>query len=43
MHGGASTDPRTVEGLQRIAEARSLRKALQALGEDQCRLLELVK
>ena|SRR6516162_8341781 len=54
MHGGASTGPRTPEGLQRIVEARTthgaygaemraLRRLLQALREDQIRVLELVK
>jgi hypothetical protein len=54
MHGGASTGPRTPEGLQRIAQARTihgaygaemraLRRLLRALKEDQRRVLELVK
>ncbi len=54
MHGGASTGPRTAEGLQRIAQARTvhgaysaevraLRRMLRNLGEEQRRLLELVK
>jgi hypothetical protein len=54
MHGGASTGPRTAEGLQRIvqartihgaysAEARALRRMLRSLDEEQRRLLGLVK
>jgi hypothetical protein len=54
MHGGASTGPRTPEGLQRIvrartvhggrgAEMRKLRRLMRALREEQRRLLELVK
>jgi hypothetical protein len=54
MHGGASTGPRTAEGLQRIkqartihgaysAEARALRRMLRSLDEEQRRLLRLVK
>ena len=54
MHGGASTGPRTAEGLQRIkqaptihgdcsAEARALRRMLRGLSEEQRRLLRLVK
>jgi hypothetical protein len=54
MHGGASTGPRTLEGLQRIiqartihgsygAEMRSLHGLLRALKEGQRRVLELVK
>jgi hypothetical protein len=54
MHGGASTGPRTAEGLQRIvqartvhgaysAEARALRRMLRSLDEEQRRLLRLMK
>ena len=54
MHGGASTGPRTPEGLQRIvkartvhgaygAEMRELRRLMRALNEEQRRVLELVK
>ena len=54
MHGGASTGPRTPEGLQRIvqartvhgaygAEMRTLRRLMRALREEQRRVLELVK
>ncbi len=54
MHGGASTGPRTAEGLQRIvqartvhgaygAEMRALRRMLRSLDEEQRRLLGLVK
>src|SRR5689334_12682009 len=54
MHGGASTGPRTAEGLQSImqartihgaysAEARALRRILCSLDEEQRRLLRLVK
>jgi hypothetical protein len=54
MHDGASTGPRTQEGLQRIvkartmhgaygAEMRELRRLMRALREEQRRVLELVK
>ena len=54
MHGGASTGPRTPEGLQRIvkartvhgaysAEMRELRRLMRALDEEQRRLMELAK
>jgi hypothetical protein len=54
MHGGASTGPRTPEGLQRIvkartvhgaygAEMRELRRLMRALNEEQRRVLEQVK
>jgi hypothetical protein len=54
MHGGASTGPRTREGLQRIvkartvhgaygAEMRELRRLMRALKEEQRRVLERVK
>ncbi len=54
MHGGASTGPRTAEGLQRIvqartvhgaygAEMRALRRMLRSLDEEQRRLSGLVK
>jgi hypothetical protein len=54
MHGGASTGPRTLEGLQRIvkartvhgaygAEMRELRRLMRALREERRRVLELVK
>jgi hypothetical protein len=54
MHGGASTGPRTPEGLQRIArdrtvhgaygaEMRELRRLMRKLREEQRRVLELVK
>jgi hypothetical protein len=54
MHGGASTGPRTPEGLQRIvqartvhgrygAEMRELRRLMRLLDEGQRRVLELVK
>ena len=54
MHGGASTGPRTPEGLQRIvkarivhgaysAEMRELRRLMRMLDEEQRRALELVK
>ena len=54
MHGGASTGPRTPEGLQRIvkartvhgahgAEMRELRRLMRALNEEPRRALELVK
>jgi hypothetical protein len=53
IHGGASTGPRTQEGLQRLAQARTvhgaygaemreLRRLLRALEEGQRRMLELV-
>ena len=52
--GGASTGPRTPEGLQRIvkartvhgayrAEMRELRRLMRALNEERRRVLELVK
>lgn len=52
MHGGASTGPRTPEGLERVraartthgqrtAEMETLRKVLQLLRADSKRLLEL--
>jgi hypothetical protein len=54
MHGGASTGPRTAEGLQRIVQARTvhgaystemraLRWLMRLLDEEQRRVLELVK
>jgi hypothetical protein len=54
MHGGTSTGPRTLEGLQRIvkartthgaygAEMRELRRMMRALDEEQRRVLDLVK
>jgi hypothetical protein len=54
MHGGASTGPRTPEGLQRLvrartvhgrygAEARELRMLMRAMREEQRRVLELVE
>ena len=54
MHGGASTGPRTQEGLQRIvkartrhgrygAEMRALRRLMRLMDEEQRRVLELVK
>jgi hypothetical protein len=54
MHGGASTGPRTPEGLQRIvkartvhgrygAEMRELRRLMRMLDEEQRRVLGLVK
>ena len=54
MHGGASTGPRTPEGLQHIVEARTvhgrygadmreLRRLMRLLDEEQRRVLELVK
>jgi ribosomal protein L32 len=54
MHGGASTGPRTPEGLQRIvkarmvhgaygAEMRELRRLMRALNEERRRVLKLVK
>jgi hypothetical protein len=54
MHGGASTGPRTPEGLQRLAKARTvhgrygaemreLRRLMRLLDEEQRRVLELVK
>jgi hypothetical protein len=54
MHGGASTGPRTPEGLQRIVKARTrhsaygadmreVRRLVRALKEGQRRVLELVK
>jgi hypothetical protein len=54
MHGGASTGPRTPEGLQRIvkartvhgaygAEMRELRRAMRAMRDEQRRVLERVK
>ncbi len=54
LHGGASTGPRTPEGLQRIvkartvhgrygAEMRELRRLMRLLDEEQRRVLELVK
>jgi hypothetical protein len=54
MHGGASTGPRTAEGLQRIvkartvhgaygAEMRELRRLLRVLRAEQRRVLELVE
>ena len=54
MHGGASTGPRTLEGLRRIvkartvhgaygAEMRELRRLMRMLDEEQRRVLELVK
>jgi hypothetical protein len=53
MHGGASTGPRTQEGLQRIvkartrhgrygAEMRALRRLMRLMDEEQRRVLELV-
>ena len=53
-HGGASTGPRTPEGLQRIvkartvhgaygAEMRELRRMMRALRKEQRRVLEQVK
>ena len=53
FHGGASTGPRTPEGLQRIvkartvhgaygAEMRELRRLMRLLNEEQRRVLELV-
>jgi len=53
MHGGASTGPRTPDGLQRIvkartvhgaygAEMRELRRLMRALDEERRRVLELV-
>ena len=54
MHGGASTGPRTPEGLRRIvkartvhggygAEMRELRRLMRVLNAAQRRVLELVK
>lgn len=54
MHGGVSTGPRTADGLQRIVQARTvhgaygaemrvLHRLMRALGEEQRRVLELVK
>jgi hypothetical protein len=54
MHGGASTGPRTPEGLQRIVKARTvhgaystemreLRRLMRLLDEEQRRVLELAK
>ena len=54
MHGGASTGPRTPEGLQRIVKARTvhgacgsemreLRRLVRALKEGRRRVLEVVK
>ena len=54
MHGGTSTGPRTLEGLQRIvkartvhgaygAEMRELRRLMRVLDEEQRRVLDLVK
>jgi uncharacterized protein YfbU (UPF0304 family) len=54
MHGGASTGPRTPEGLQRLirartvhggygAEMRELRRLMRALREEQRRVLELME
>jgi hypothetical protein len=54
MHGGTSTGPRTSEGLQRIANARTthggysaemreLRRLMRALREEQRRVLALVE
>ena len=54
MHGGASTGPRTPDGLQRIvkartvhgaygAEMRELRRLMRLLDEEPRRVLELVK
>jgi hypothetical protein len=54
MHGGASTGPRTPEGLARIraaqtthwmrtAEMRELRRLMRALNKEQRRVLALVK
>jgi hypothetical protein len=54
MHGGASTGPRTPEGLRRIAqvrtvhgaygaEMRALRRLLRTLEEKQRRMLQLVE
>jgi hypothetical protein len=54
MHGGASTGPRTAEGLERVRTARTthglrtaemarLRKMLRILRHEQRRVLELVK
>jgi hypothetical protein len=54
MHGGASTGPRTLEGLQRIvkartvhgaygAEMRELRRLMRMLDEERRRVLERVK
>ena len=54
MHGGSSTGPRTLEGLQRLvqartvhgtygAEMRQLRGLMRVLDEERRRVLELVK
>jgi hypothetical protein len=54
MHGGASSGPRTPEGLRRIvkartvhggygAEMRELRRLMRLLDEEQRRVLQLVK
>jgi hypothetical protein len=54
MHGGASTGPRTPEGLQRVVKARTvhgaygaemwaLRRLIRLMDEEQRRVLELVK
>jgi hypothetical protein len=54
MHGGASTGPRTAEGLQRIVQARTvhgaystemraLRRMMRTLKDEQRRLLEKLK
>ena len=54
MHGGASTGPRTPEGLERLvqartvhggygAEAKGFRRLLRALRAEQRRMTELVK
>lgn len=54
MHGGASTGPRTAEGLERIraartkhglrtAEMEAMRQMMRVLREEQRRVLELAK
>ena len=54
MHGGASTGPRTPEGLQQIVKARTvhgaygvemreLRRLMRLLDAEQRRVLELMK
>ena len=54
FHGGASTGPRTAEGLERIraartthglrtAEMEAMRQIIRALREEQRRVLEQVK
>ena len=54
MHGGASTGPRTPEGLQRIvkartvhgrygAEMRELRRLMRTLRDEQRRVLEMTR